>query len=201
MKNPYITLNIHPKATLEQIKAAYKKMSKKTHPDKGGNPDDFIEVKKAYDILSDPIKRKMYDDFGTVEDRKIEQSIYNDIHQMFFTIIANNPNAYNSDMIGTMVKSIDDNIADSKNNILNLDLKIDMLQKYKGKIKLKPEHAEQPNIFEELIEAKIQAHEKEKDFWRTFPEKLGKLREVVLQYESKVDNNYNSFNHSPFKLA
>lgn len=56
MKNPYITLNMHPKANLDQIKAAFKKMSKKTHPDKGGNPDDFIEVKKAYDILSDPIK-------------------------------------------------------------------------------------------------------------------------------------------------
>ena len=48
----YDILQIEPPTTPEDLKKAYRKMSLKTHPDKGGTADDFIKVKNAYeDIL------------------------------------------------------------------------------------------------------------------------------------------------------
>jgi len=48
----YDILQIEPPTTQEDLKKAYRKMSLKTHPDKGGSSDDFIKVKNAYeDIL------------------------------------------------------------------------------------------------------------------------------------------------------
>ena len=64
----YEVLGIGKNATDAEIKSAYRKLAKKYHPDL--NPGDkeaeekFKEVNEAHDILSDPEKRKRYDQFG-----------------------------------------------------------------------------------------------------------------------------------------
>ena len=61
-------LGIGKNATDAEIKSAYRKLAKKYHPDL--NPGDkdaeekFKEVNEANDVLSDPNKRKRYDQFG-----------------------------------------------------------------------------------------------------------------------------------------
>ncbi|HOV27078.1 MAG TPA: DnaJ domain-containing protein [Pseudobacteroides sp.] len=65
MKNYYEILGVQRSATLEEIKKVYKKLAKKYHPDLNqGNKEaeqKFIEIKEAYDTLSDENKRKSYD--------------------------------------------------------------------------------------------------------------------------------------------
>ena len=64
----YEVLGISRSADKDAIKKAYRKMAKKYHPDSNaGNPDaeeKFKEVTEAYNVLSDPEKKKLYDQFG-----------------------------------------------------------------------------------------------------------------------------------------
>ena len=73
MKDPYKVLGLGKDASEGDIKKQYRKLALQYHPDK--NPDDpsaeaqFKEVSAAYEVLSDPEKRKMYDTYGDVNPR------------------------------------------------------------------------------------------------------------------------------------
>ncbi|PKI55048.1 hypothetical protein CRG98_024555 [Punica granatum] len=60
----YQTLGVSKNATPDELKKAYKKAAIKNHPDKGGDPEKFKELAHAYEVLSDPEKREIYDQYG-----------------------------------------------------------------------------------------------------------------------------------------
>ena len=62
--NYYDTLGVTKDFTNEQLKKAYRKLCLKHHPDKGGNEDKFKEISRAYEVLSSPEERKLYDMYG-----------------------------------------------------------------------------------------------------------------------------------------
>lgn len=67
----YKILGINQNASLPEIKQAFRKLAHKYHPDKeGGDAQKFKEINAAYRALSDPEKRKMYDQYGS----KFEQA-------------------------------------------------------------------------------------------------------------------------------
>jgi DnaJ-class molecular chaperone len=70
--NPYGILGVDKSDSLDDIKKTYKAKSKELHPDHGGNAEDFANLKKALDILTDPARRSLYDEYGIDEALVIE---------------------------------------------------------------------------------------------------------------------------------
>ena len=60
-RNYYDVLGVKRDATDDDIKKAFRKLAAKNHPDAGGDEKKFAEISEAYTTLSDPKKRKEYD--------------------------------------------------------------------------------------------------------------------------------------------
>lgn len=58
--NPWKILGVHRKSTDIEIEASFKVLCRKYHPDAGGRPEDFIQVKKAYDVLKNSKVRRAF---------------------------------------------------------------------------------------------------------------------------------------------
>ncbi len=78
--NLYVVLGVKPESTTDDIKKAYKRKALELHPDRNfGKPaeelkqqaEEFIKVKQAYDVLSDPIQRNEHDDYLRAEFAKM----------------------------------------------------------------------------------------------------------------------------------
>lgn len=66
-KDYYKVLGVRKDATAEQVRRAYRKLARQLHPDVNKSPDAerrFKEVNEAHDVLSDPEKRKRYNQLG-----------------------------------------------------------------------------------------------------------------------------------------
>lgn len=66
-KDFYKVLGVSPDSDEDEIKKAYRKLALKFHPDKNSDAeaeDKFKEIAEAYDILNDPKKRNIYDQYG-----------------------------------------------------------------------------------------------------------------------------------------
>jgi len=64
----YETLGVAKSATADEIKSAFRKLARKHHPDlakdKKAAEEKFKEINEAYEVLSDPEKRKKYEEYG-----------------------------------------------------------------------------------------------------------------------------------------
>ena len=69
-KNYYEILGITKNASEEQVRKAFRGLAMEWHPDRNraeGAEERFKEINEAYQVLIDPKKRQMYDQFGRVD--------------------------------------------------------------------------------------------------------------------------------------
>lgn len=62
MVNAYTILGVRVDASLEEIRTAYRNRALLFHPDRGGEAEHFLAIRKAFDILSDPKLREQLGD-------------------------------------------------------------------------------------------------------------------------------------------
>ena len=107
MKNPYEILEVEPSASEDQIKKAYRKKAQAVHPDKGGDTEEFQDVSKAYEILSNAEKREHFDKTGEEFRDEIKEEVIGALVHIVMSIIDNNDARY-IDVIAIARKSVEE---------------------------------------------------------------------------------------------
>jgi curved DNA-binding protein CbpA len=86
----YETLGVDRSADDAAIRAAFRRASKRAHPDGGGSPEAFAKIARAKSVLLDPKRRRTYDTTGEIEepppDNDMAQAVAM-LMQMVFQII------------------------------------------------------------------------------------------------------------------
>ena len=70
-KTLYKILGVKKSATAAEIKTAHRALVQKHHPDKGGKPERFLEIDRAYKILRDKTRRRLYDETGEIDSKSV----------------------------------------------------------------------------------------------------------------------------------
>jgi curved DNA-binding protein CbpA len=65
--DPYTVLGVARTSSAGAIKAAYRRRVRDAHPDRGGDSEAFIEIVRAFGLLSDPDLRRLFDETGIVD--------------------------------------------------------------------------------------------------------------------------------------
>ena len=142
--DPYEELDVDSKATYDEIKAAYHKRARETHPDTGGDRDLFERAKLAWDVLSDEETRKKYDEGGFVDGilkSNFENTALERVTEFFVNIIEQsldqNVDLNTLDLIHGGVASFRIRINQSSGQIAYLERKINHYNKAIRRLKCK----------------------------------------------------------------
>jgi molecular chaperone DnaJ len=82
----YEVLGVGRDASDDEIKKAFRRRARETHPDVNDAPDaeaQFKMINEAYDVLSDPAKRDAYDRFGTADPQQVPGADFGDVFAGF----------------------------------------------------------------------------------------------------------------------
>jgi curved DNA-binding protein CbpA len=85
--NPYTELDVPVDASLDTIRQRYRTLAQMYHPDKGGDEEMFKRIKLAYEILSDPVRRKQYDITGETTTTNAKDEAVANIVQILLHVI------------------------------------------------------------------------------------------------------------------
>lgn len=117
----YEILGVKKGVTQKQLKKAYYTKSMVHHPDKGGDPEMFKQLVIAYNILSDPEKKKRYDDGEPADSiaratMTFDQEVITSLCGMFVQVVANG-DVKRRDLVNVMKSMLENAIVDLGNNL------------------------------------------------------------------------------------
>lgn len=135
MKNLYEDLGVASGATKDAIKKAYRRKAQKSHPDKGGNQEEFQMVKHAYEILSDDARRARYDECGDESaPQEMESQAMTSIAALVMQCIDKSDVKY-EDIIAKVRRMIDGNITEMKKTKIQITARITKLEGFSKRLK------------------------------------------------------------------
>ena len=182
--NPYTELDVPVDASLETIKQRYRTLAQMHHPDKGGDEELFKRIKLAYEILSDPIRRKQYDITGETTTTNAKDEAVANIVQILLHVVPN-LNVDQDDLIHiaemetrAMLNLVNKDIGVTERYILNLE-------KVANKLRIKTEGE---NILNGFIVNQIKQRKQELLTFQHRVQVCNLMLEILKDYEYGLRN-------------
>ena len=182
--NPYTELDVPVDASLETIKQRYRTLAQMHHPDKGGDEELFKRIKLAYEILSDPVRRKQYDITGETTTTNAKDEAIANIVQILLHVVPS-LNVDQDDLIQiaeietrTMLDLVHKDISVTEKYIVNLE-------KVSSKLRIKTSGE---NILNTFIVHQIQQRKQELDNFQRRVQVCSLMLEILKDYEYGLRN-------------
>ena len=159
--DPYALLGVTRTANAAAIKSAYRTQVQTAHPDRGGDPSVFIDIVKAFDLLSDPEARRLYDETGDVDDDAVSafrRDVAKILADMFDaaveSAVTTRLDLTKVDFVRQMSVAVRTGLADARSGLGRTERDIAALDTLKRRIY---RTSDGPNLFAERLEAQIAA--------------------------------------------
>ena len=193
MTNHYKTLRVNKKATQQEIKNTYRDLSKDYHPDKKeGNAEKFKELTNAYEILSDPKRRKFYDLTGSdMTEAEFDRKAGGLLQSIFQLVVTKNGllAIESTDMIKVINENID-------TGMIEFEKKIQTARKSRaaiGRILKRVKHKSTMNPISVMLKHEIQKHTdtitQTKQEQEVGTRALAMLKEYGFDFEQQMEMN------------
>ncbi|HHY49685.1 MAG TPA: DnaJ domain-containing protein [Alphaproteobacteria bacterium] len=186
--DPYATLRVARTAPAAAIKAAYRVAVQTAHPDRGGDPEAFIRIVKAFDLLSDPEARRLYDEAGIVDEdavRAFRRDVARILADMFDaaveTAVATGLDLGRVDFVRQMTAAVKTGLVEARAALVRADRDISALAALKQRIK---HSGEGQNIFGARLDAQVAGKLEE--------QRQGRRRVLLMETALVELGNYSS---------
>jgi curved DNA-binding protein CbpA len=159
--DPYLILEVGRAAPPAEIKFAYRRKVQVAHPDRGGDPEAFILIVKAFGLLSDPDARRLFDETGIIDDEAVQgyrREVAVILADMFdaavATAVATGLKLERVDFIKQMAAAVETGLADARVKLGRTDAEIGALQGLRSRIRRTDADR---NVFAERLDAQVAA--------------------------------------------
>lgn len=155
----YQVLGVNRTADLATINAAYRSAAKRAHPDGGGSVEKFEIVALAKACLSDPDRKRHYDETGEVGETPVDQDeshsltiAMNALCSIMNIIDSGHRDPADYDVIGDAVRGLKDEIKKFETKVLTIESE---LKKSERIVKMFKSKKGKPNRIKSMFEARI----------------------------------------------
>ncbi len=159
--DPYLILDLARSAKPAEIKLAYRRKVQQAHPDRGGDPEHFVLVVRAFGLLSDPDTRRLFDETGLVDDdavkgyrREVTVILADMFDAAVSTAIATGLRLEGVDFIAQMSSAVETGLAEARVQLQRTDREIGALQTLRNRIRRTDEDR---NLFAERVQGQVVA--------------------------------------------
>jgi curved DNA-binding protein CbpA len=153
--DPYVLLGVERDADEAAIKSAYRKVAKAAHPDSGGDAEQFARLQTAYELLKDPVRRKVFDDTGydpqLADAKDLKGLLMLETLVNEFILDEREPGSF--DPVAAMRRKLTDDILKSRFHILELERHRTRVRKHMDRLGRKPE----TDVLSSMLRARSQS--------------------------------------------
>lgn len=121
----YALLGVRPSVPMGVIRQAYRQLAKTAHPDVGGSEERFAAIKRAHDVLTDPERRKRYDETGQIEEVQPDNEmaeVFQVIAGLLNSVLGSQRDPTTADLVMAMKDQIGTHMANAREQIAGLSM-------------------------------------------------------------------------------